>query len=104
MANLIKEINEISKHLRFEYDEKFGFFTTDPRYVGIGMKIKFKLIINKLNDNDLNQWTKNKGMIWKKLNHNEVEFENFLTLGFSETEMLTNLLFYIHDIIELDSK
>ena len=102
MANLIKIINELSKYIRFEYDEKLGFFTSDPNYIGTGMKIKFTLTINKLNENNLNEWVKDKGYIWKKINDNEIEFKNILTIGLSETEMLANLLFYIQNIINLD--
>jgi len=102
MTNLIKIINELSKIIRFEYDDKLGFFTSDPNYIGTGMKIKFNLIINKLNESNLNEWVKDKGYIWKKINDNEIEFQNILTIGLSETEMLANLLFYIHDIINLD--
>jgi protein-arginine kinase len=102
MANLIKIINELSKKIRFEYNEKIGFFTSDPNYIGTGMKIKFTLIINKLNESNLNEWIKDKGYIWEKINDNEIEFKNILTIGLSETEMLANLLFYIQNIINLN--
>ena len=66
------------------------------------MKIKFTLIINKLNESNLNEWIKDKGYIWEKINDNEIEFKNILTIGLSETEMLANLLFYIQNIINLN--
>ena len=102
LVNLIKVVNELCKYISFEYDKKFGFFTSNPKYVGTGMRIRIQLKLEKLIKEDLDLWVEGKGYIWKDLGDGVIEIENKITIGMSETEMLCNLLFYIRDIFELN--
>ena len=100
-VNLIKVMNEFIKYIKFEYDNKFGFFTSCPRYVGTGMKIKVDLSLPNVNKEDMDLWILEKGYKWNKKG-DLIELENVKTIGLTETEMLCNLLFYLKDVIEMN--
>ena len=108
MVNLLKIVNEINKYIPFEYDNKFGFFTSNPLFLGTGMSIKVKLIINNSDEEKIQNLQDNNKIftltiLEKKENKSMILLiENKVSIGLSETELLCSLLFYLKNIIELD--
>ena len=104
MENLINIINRFSREIKFEFDEKFGFLTTCPKFMGNGIKLCVDLKLKTLNEEFLNSYTQEKNMTWSiidinKINKIIVRFENKSSYGQSETEMLCNWLFYINELV-----
>ena len=106
MVNLLKIVNEINKYIPFEYDNKFGFFTSNPLFLGTGMSIKVKLIINNSDEEKIQNLQDNNKIftltiLEKKENKSMILLiENKVSIGLSETELLCSLLFYLKNIIE----
>ena len=107
MVNLLKLVNEINKYIPFEYDNKFGFFTSNPLFLGTGMKIKIKIMLNNINEENIKNYQNDKIFTLKILEKKEnnsmiLLIENKVSIGLSETELLCSLLFYLKNIIESD--
>ena len=104
MENLINIINRFSREIKFAFDDKLGFLTTCPKFMGNGIKIRVDLKLKSLNEEFLNKYIEDKNMMWSvvDLNNNGkviVKFENKSSYGQSETEMLCNWLFYINELV-----
>ena len=106
LVNLIKVMNEFCKYVKFEYDNKFGFFTACPRFIGTGMHMEVKLKLDKMSKEEINAWIEGKGFKWRYVQgkDKQVLMENKATIGKTETEMLCNLLFYVRDVLEENRK
>ena len=50
---LLKEMNEIAKHIKLSYDNKLGFITSSPFFLGTGILLKMKLCFNTLTMEDI---------------------------------------------------
>jgi protein-arginine kinase len=92
--------------VKFEYDNKFGFFTACPRFIGTGMHMEVKLKLDKMSKEEINAWIEGKGFKWRYVQgkDKQVLMENKATIGKTETEMLCNLLFYVRDVLEENRK
>ena len=106
--NLLKILIDLNKLISFEYDDKFGFLTANPDYVGTGINAKAKIRLKNLKDNDIKDWIEDKKLYnYKEIENNDngkiIEIDNIQTVGLSETEILGNLMFDIKDIIENDN-
>ena len=71
------------------------------------MNIKVKLILNKLNEEKIQNFQNDKIFTLKILEKKEnnsiiILIENKVSIGLSETELLCSLLFYLKNIIESD--
>ena len=93
MVNLLKLVNEINKYIPFEYDNKFGFFTSNPLFLGTGMKIKIKIMLNNINEENIKNYQNDKIFTLKILEKKEnnsmiLLIENKVSIGLSETELL----------------
>ena len=104
---LLKEMNEIAKHIKLSYDNKLGFITSSPFFLGTGILLKMKLCFNKLTMEDIKDTldAKEFEVIEEKKEGDklEVTIANKITIGESETELFTNLLVIIKDLLEDDS-
>ena len=103
MENILNIINRFGREIKFAFDDKFGFLTTCPKYVGNGIKISVDLKLPSINDDFLNKYVEDKNMSWSVVNSNKdgkiiIRLENKSSYGQSETEMLCNWLFYINEI------
>ncbi len=104
MENLINIINRFSREIKFAFDDKFGFLTTCPKYMGNGIKISVDIKFKKIKEEFLNKYTEDKNMCWSVVNKNKngnavIRFENKSSYGQSETEMLCNWLYYINELV-----
>ena len=104
MENLINIINRFSREIKFAFDDKFGFLTTCPKYMGNGIKISVDIKFKKIKEEFLNKYTEDKNMSWSVVNKNKngnvvIRFENKSSYGQSETEMLCNWLYYINELV-----
>ena len=103
MENILNIINRFGREIKFAFDDKFGFLTTCPKYVGNGIKISVDLKMASINEEFLNKYVEDKNMSWSVVNNNKdgkviIRFENNSSYGQSETEMLCNWLYYINEI------
>ena len=103
MENILNIINRFGREIKFAFDDKFGFLTTCPKYVGNGIKISVDLKLASINEEFLNKYVEDKNMSWSVVNNNKdgkviIRFENNSSYGQSETEMLCNWLYYINEI------
>ena len=103
MENILNIINRFGREIKFAFDDKFGFLTTCPKYVGNGIKISVDLKLPSVNEEFLNKYVEDKNMSWSLVNNNKdgkviIRFENKSSYGQSETEMLCNWLYYINEI------
>jgi protein-arginine kinase len=104
MENLINTINRFSREIKFAFDDKFGFLTTCPKFMGNGIKISVDIKFKKIKEEFLNKYTEDKNMTWSVIDKKKdgnviIRFENKSSYNQSETEMLCNWLFYINEII-----
>ena len=104
MENILNIINRFGREIKFAFDDKLGFLTTCPKYVGNGIKISADLKLASINEEFLNKYVEDKNMSWSIINEDKdgkaiVRFENKSSYGQSETEMLCNWLYYINEII-----
>ena len=103
MKNIINIINRFSREIKFAFDDKFGFLTTCPKFMGNGIKISVDLKFKALNEEFLNKYIEDKDMIWSVIDTNNdkiiVRFENKSSYGISETEMFCNWLYYINELV-----
>lgn len=104
MENLINIINRFSREIKFSFDDKFGFLTTCPKYMGNGIKISVDLKLKSLNEEFLNKYIEDKDMTWSLIDENKddkviVRFQNKSSYGKSETEFLCNWLYYINELV-----
>ena len=68
MENLINIINRFSREIKFAFDDKFGFLTTCPKYMGNGIKISVDIKFKKIKEEFLNKYTEDKNMCWSVVN------------------------------------
>ena len=106
--NLLKILIDLNKLISFEYDDKFGFLTANPDYVGTGINAKAKIKLKNLKENEIKDWIEDKKLYnYKEIDNNDdgkiIEINNIQSVGLSETEILGNLMFDIKDIIENDN-
>ena len=106
--NLLKILIDLNKLISFEYDDKFGFLTANPDYVGTGINAKAKIKLKNLKENEIKDWIEDKKLYnYKEIENNDdgkiIEINNIQSVGLSETEILGNLMFDIKDIIENDN-
>ena len=106
--NLLKTLIDLNKLISFEYDDKFGFLTANPDYVGTGINAKAKIKLKNLKENEIKDWIEDKKLYnYKEIENNDdgkiIEINNIQSVGLSETEILGNLMFDIKDIIENDN-
>ena len=101
--NIIEILNEIGREINFEFNKKFGYLTSNPHFIGNGMRIQIDLKLNNLNE-EINILNENKDFKWEKINDSYIRLENLISIGISEVEMLCNLIVYIKQLIEMDGK
>ena len=101
--NIIEILNIIGREINFEFNKKFGYLTSNPHFIGNGMRIQIDLKLNNLND-EINTLNDNKDFKWEKINDGYIRLENLIYIGVSEVEMLCNLISYIKQLIEMDGK
>ena len=104
MENLINIINRFSREIKFAFDDKLGFLTTCPKFMGNGIKICVDLKLKTLNQEFLNKYIEDKDMTWSLVDENKddkvvVRFQNKSSYGQSETEFLCNWLYYINELV-----
>jgi len=105
-SNLFSFIDSFEKYIKFCYDKKLGFITSNPEYIGTGLIIEIVLELkNILEDEDkFNQFFKD--CIFKyeiiDIDQKLVKIKNHNTIGHSENDLLGNFILLINDIIEHD--
>ena len=104
LENLINVVNRFSREIKFAFDDKFGFMTTCPKFMGNGVKISIDLKLNKLDEDYLNNYVKDKNMTWSLINENKdgktiIRLENKCSFEQSETEMFCNWIYYINELV-----
>jgi protein-arginine kinase len=104
LENLINVVNRFSREIKFAFDDKFGFMTTCPKFMGNGVKISIDLKLNKFNEDYLNKYVKDKNMTWSVINENKdgktiIRLENKCSFEQSETEMFCNWIYYINELV-----
>lgn len=109
---ILKLSNEFARFFKYTYDKKLGFLTSSPKYVGTGLSIRTLLKLPNLVKNEtlLNEILSNSSFnykIFQSSSHNTdeiLELTNKYTIGRSETEILSNLIYVINQLIENDNK
>ena len=104
MENLINIVNRFSREIKFAFDDKFGFLTTCPKFMGNGIKISVDLKLKNINEEYLNKYVEDKNMKWSLINKTKegigiIRLENRTSYEQSETEMLCNWLYYINELV-----
>ena len=99
---IIEILNQFGREINFEFNKRFGYLNSNPSCIGNGMKIQLDLKLNRIKNDDIDDWNEGKGFIWKELNDNYFRFENQVCIGISETELISNFIFYIKQLIEID--
>ena len=104
MENLINIVNRFSREIKFAFDDKFGFLTTCPKFMGNGIKISVDLKLKNMNEEYLNKYVEDKNMTWSLINKTKegigiIRLENKTSYEQSETEMLCNWLYYINELV-----
>ena len=103
MENILNIIKRFSREIKFAFDDKFGFLTTCPKYIGNGIKISVDLKLANINEEFLNKYVEDKNMTWSIIDKNKdgktiIRLENNSSYGQTETEFLCNWLYYINEI------
>jgi len=102
----LKLINEVSKNLKFAYDNKMGFLTVSPKFIGTGLLIKSELILSNLSKNG-----EKLKEICEKFNFyfriddpelGKIFIQNNVTLGKSENDLIAGFVIFINELIEND--
>ena len=99
---IIEILNQFGREINFEFNKRFGYLNSNPSCIGNGMKIQIDLKLNRIKNDDIDDWNEGKGFIWKELKDNYFRFENQVCIGISETELISNFIFYIKQLIEMD--
>ena len=104
MEHLINIVNRFSREIKFAFDDKFGFLTTCPKFMGNGVKISIDLKLKRLDEELLTKYVKDKNMTWSVVNKNKdgkiiVRFENKSSFEQSETEMFCNWIYFINELV-----
>ncbi len=99
---IIEILNQFGREINFEFNKRFGYLNSNPSCIGNGMKIQIDLKLNGIKNDDIDDWNEGKGFIWKELKENYFRFENQVCIGISETELISNFIFYIKQLIEMD--
>ena len=95
MENILNIIKRFSREIKFAFDDKFGFLTTCPKYIGNGIKISVDLKLANINEEFLNKYVEDKNMTWSIIDKNKdgktiIRLENNSSYGQTETELLIN--------------
>ena len=53
LVAVLKELNEMAKHIKFSYDNRLGFITSSPFYLGTGIQLFLKLKLKNLESDDV---------------------------------------------------
>ena len=109
LVNVLKISNDFEKSLKFLYNERTGFITACPRFIGTGLLLKIQIKLGTLERDDIEYVMKGKEFAWKivkDVDNKEylIELINKYTIGLSETEVLTKLLGYINELFEVEKK
>jgi len=106
--NLLNFINSFGKNVKFSYDKKLGFVTSNPEYIGTGLIIEICVELkNLLNEEEnFNQNFKDNIFKYDIINKEEgiVKIKNHITIGYSENDLIGNFILLINDLIEQDKK
>lgn len=104
LVAVLKELNEMAKHIKFSYDNRLGFITSSPFYLGTGIQLFLKLKLKNLESDDVAKMMEEKEfeIIEEKKEGDKLELTitNKITIGESETELFTNLLKLTKEIVE----
>ena len=97
-----------SSKVRYVYDKKFGFLTSNLKYVGSGMIAKVNVKINKIPYESIESILEK----YEKINEFNyvitpqrylfVQVSNKITIGYSELEVMMNVMQFVMYIIEKD--
>ena len=98
----------MSSKVRYVYDKKFGFLTSNLKYVGSGMIAKVNVKINKIPYESIESILEK----YEKINEFNyvitpqrylfVQVSNKTTIGYSELEVMMNVMQFVMYIIEKD--
>ena len=102
IIQILELLNEFEREINFEFNKKFGYINSNPSFIGNGMKIQIDLKLNNLKNEEIDDWSEGKGIIWDKINDNYYRLENQICIGISEIEMFCNFIFYIKQLIDLE--
>jgi len=104
--NILKIANDFSKHLKFSNDKNFGILSASPKFLGTGICLKSGLkLVNLIKNRNLLEEVLNlKNFTYKILNEAEgiIEINNKLTIGKTENELMSSLIYAINELTELD--
>ena len=99
---ILELLNKFEREINFEFSKRFGYFNSNPSVIGNGMKIQIDLKLNNLKNEEIDDWSEGKGIIWNKIDDNFYRLENQICIGISEIEMICNFIFYIKQLIDLE--
>jgi protein-arginine kinase len=104
--NILKISNDFSKVLKFLNDKNFGILSACPKFLGTGLCLKSELkLVNLIKNRHLiEEVLQLKNFSYKILNEAEglIEINNKLTIGKTEIELMSSLIFAINELAELD--
>lgn len=114
LFNLLKVLNEFSKHIKFNTDNRFGVVTACPKYLGTGLvinvTIKVKMFKDKIENlnRSINSVFVNEGKINEfscdivkdDVNGRVICIRNNVTIGKSENEIFGDLVHFISKILQ----
>ncbi len=105
---LLRISEAMSSKVRYVYDKKFGFLTSNLKYVGSGMIAKVNVKINKIPYESIESILEK----YEKINEFNyvitpqrylfVQVSNKITIGYSELEVMMNVMQFVMYIIEKD--
>lgn len=104
---LMNIITKLEKNLKFSYSKKLGYITSNPKYLGTGLIFEIYLTVKNLlsNKEKLNTFFKDNTFIYDIINEEEgvIRINNHATIGYSENDLLRNLIILINELIENDN-
>ena len=105
MEHMILLVNKFSSKIKFAFSQKYGFFTTCPKYIGNGISMSVDMKIHTLKNEFFDEYIKDKNMVYKEISkQNEtddfrvIRFTNKGSFNESEIEMFCNWIFYINEL------
>lgn len=109
VAFLIQLVHIFSCYIKFAFSKKYGFLTACPQYMGNGIQISADIKLKNLKNDYIMNYIRDKNMTFEEVSdkrHKEYRIIRLLNKGsfcYSETELLSEFIGVIHDLIIEDS-
>jgi protein-arginine kinase len=104
--DMMSTITILEKNLKFSYSKKLGYITSNPNLLGTGLIFEVYINLKNLfNDKEkLQSFFKDNTFTFDVISEDEslIKVINHATIGFSENDILRNLIILINELIDND--